>query len=259
MRAYWKGDGGVIGEFARRLTGSLGPLRPLRQAAARQHQLRHRARRLHAARPRLLQREAQRGQRRGQPRRQQQQPVVELRRRRPDRRPADPRPARAPEAQLPRHAAALARRADAGRRRRVRAARRAATTTPTARTTRSAGSTGHPRPSASSCSRFVKKLLELRRSHPTFRRQRLLRRPRAARQPAQGPALAQARRPGDEHRRMGARTRALPRHVPGGRGHRRGRQARAADRRRRLPVLFNAHHEDCPSSCPDIVGVPWTR
>ena len=63
----------------------------------------------------------------------------------------------------------------------------------------------------------------------------LLRRPRAARQPAQGPALAQARRPGDEHRRMGARIRALPRHVPGGRGHRRGRQARAADRRRRLP------------------------
>ena len=35
----------------------------------RQRQLRHRARRLHAARPRLLQRQAQRGQRRGQPRR----------------------------------------------------------------------------------------------------------------------------------------------------------------------------------------------
>ena len=50
MRAYWKGDGGLIGEFARRLTGSSRPVRPQRAAAVRQHQLRHRARRLHAAR-----------------------------------------------------------------------------------------------------------------------------------------------------------------------------------------------------------------
>ena len=55
------------------------------------HQLRHRPRRLHPARPRLLQREAQRGQRRGQQRRREPQPVVELRRRGPDRRPRDPR------------------------------------------------------------------------------------------------------------------------------------------------------------------------
>ena len=52
MRAYWKGDGGLIGEFARRLTGSQRPLRAQRAAAVREHQLRHRARRLHAARPR---------------------------------------------------------------------------------------------------------------------------------------------------------------------------------------------------------------
>ena len=44
-------------------------------------QLRHRPRRLHAARPRLVQRQAQRGQRRGQPRRRVAQPLVELRRR----------------------------------------------------------------------------------------------------------------------------------------------------------------------------------
>ena len=62
------------------------PLPALGPAAVRQHQLRHRARRLHAARPRLLQREAQRGQRRGQQRRREPQPQLELRRRGPDRR-----------------------------------------------------------------------------------------------------------------------------------------------------------------------------
>jgi isoamylase len=45
------------------------PVRAQRPPAVREHQLRHRARRVHAARPRELQREAQRGQRRGQPRR----------------------------------------------------------------------------------------------------------------------------------------------------------------------------------------------
>ena len=45
-----------------------GPLRARRPAAVRVDQLRHRARRLHAARPRLVQREAQRGEPRGQPR-----------------------------------------------------------------------------------------------------------------------------------------------------------------------------------------------
>ena len=53
-------------------------------------------------RPRLLQRQAQRGERRGQPRRQLRQPVVELRRRRPDRRSRDRRAARPPDAQHPR-------------------------------------------------------------------------------------------------------------------------------------------------------------
>ena len=49
MRAYWKGDGGLIGEFARRLTGSQRPLRHERPRPVRERQLRHRARRLHAA------------------------------------------------------------------------------------------------------------------------------------------------------------------------------------------------------------------
>ena len=57
-----------------------------RPTPVREHQLHHRARRLHAARSRLLQREAQRGERRGQPRRREPQPLVELRRRGADRR-----------------------------------------------------------------------------------------------------------------------------------------------------------------------------
>ena len=62
------------------------PLREHRPPAGGVDQLRHRARRVHAARPGVLQREAQRGQRRGQQRRREPQPVVELRCRRPDRR-----------------------------------------------------------------------------------------------------------------------------------------------------------------------------
>ena len=95
-------------------------VRPQRPQPARQHQLRHRARRLHAARPGQLQRQAQRGERRGQSRRRRQQPVVELRRRGPDRRSRDQRAARAAEAQPARDAAAVAGRADAARRRRDR-------------------------------------------------------------------------------------------------------------------------------------------
>ena len=51
-----------VGEFASRFTGSERPLRGRRPRPVRLDQLHHRPRRLHAARPRLLQREAQRGQ-----------------------------------------------------------------------------------------------------------------------------------------------------------------------------------------------------
>ena len=83
------------------------PLRVERPAAVGQRQLRHRPRRLHPGRPRLLQREAQRGQRRGQQRRREPQPVVELRRRGPHRRPRGPRAAGPPAAQLRGHPAAV--------------------------------------------------------------------------------------------------------------------------------------------------------
>ena len=64
----------------------LRSLRDERPQAVREHQLRHGARRLHAARPRLVQREAQRGERREQPGRRERQSLVELRRGRSDRR-----------------------------------------------------------------------------------------------------------------------------------------------------------------------------
>ena len=71
----------------------LGLLRELRSPPVREHQLRHRPRRLHAARPRVLQREAQRRQRRGQQRRREPQPVLEPRHRGADRRPGGARAA----------------------------------------------------------------------------------------------------------------------------------------------------------------------
>ena len=86
MRAYWKGDGGLIGEFAQRLTGSsdLYGRSGRRPYASVNFVTAHDGFTLHDLVS--LQRQAQRGQRRGQPRRQRQQPVVELRRRGPDRR-----------------------------------------------------------------------------------------------------------------------------------------------------------------------------
>ena len=119
MRDFWRGQAGVS-QFAQRFTGSSDLYQQRRSPAVRVDQLHHRARRLHAARPRLLQREAQRGEPRGQPRRRQPQPQLEPRRRGRDGRPGDQRPPRAAEAQLPGHAPALAGRADAARRRRVR-------------------------------------------------------------------------------------------------------------------------------------------
>ncbi len=64
--------------------GQLGPLSRHGAESVREHQLHHRARRLHAAGPGVVQRQAQRGERREQPRRREPQPVLELRVRGPD-------------------------------------------------------------------------------------------------------------------------------------------------------------------------------
>ena len=87
MRDFWRSHDGLLGEFATRFAGSSDLYGGARQATDRVGQPDHRARRLHAGRPRLLRRQAQRGQRRGQPRRHRRQPLLELRRRGPDRRP----------------------------------------------------------------------------------------------------------------------------------------------------------------------------
>ena len=83
--------------------GQLRPLPGRRPPPLRVDQLRHRARRLHAARPRQLQRQAQRGQRRGRQRRGEPQPLVELRGRGPHRRRGGAGAARPPAAQLHHH------------------------------------------------------------------------------------------------------------------------------------------------------------
>ena len=87
MRDFWRSHDGLLGEFATRFAGSSDLYGGARAATDRLGQPDHRARRLHPGRPGLLRRQAQRGQRRGQPRRHRRQPLLELRRRGPDRRP----------------------------------------------------------------------------------------------------------------------------------------------------------------------------
>ena len=90
-----------------------------RPHAARERQLRHLPRRLHAARPGELRAEAQRGQRRGEPRRHRRQLELELGRGGRDRRRRGAGAARAHAAELPRDARLLAGRPDALARRRA--------------------------------------------------------------------------------------------------------------------------------------------
>ncbi len=86
VRDFWRGERGTLGEFASRFTGSSD----LYEASGRRPYASINFVTAHdgftLARPRLVQREAQRGQRRGQPRRREPQPLVELRRRGPHRR-----------------------------------------------------------------------------------------------------------------------------------------------------------------------------
>ena len=79
MRDFWRSQKIGLGEFATRFAGSVRPVRGRPAAADGFGEPDHRARRVHAARPRVLRRQAQRGQRGGQPGRRQRQPVLELR------------------------------------------------------------------------------------------------------------------------------------------------------------------------------------
>ena len=88
MRDFWRGAERRRGRVRLAADRLERPLPERRPPPVRLDQLHHRPRRLHAARPRLLQRQAQRGEPRGQPRRHRRQPQLELRRRGADRRPA---------------------------------------------------------------------------------------------------------------------------------------------------------------------------
>ena len=146
VRDFWRG---LDREPPRPRLPALRVVRPLRRRRpppVRLGQLRDRARRLHAARPGDLRPQAQRGQRRGQPRRHRQQPLLEPRRRGRDRRRGGPGVSDGARCATcsPRCCCPPASRCSPRATRWV--APRAATTTPTARTTRSPGSTGTSTP-----------------------------------------------------------------------------------------------------------------
>ena len=132
----------------------LRPLRGDRPPAVREHQLRHRARRLHAAD--LVSYNEKHNEANGEENRDgdRRQPLVELRRRRADRRSRRAGAARAASSATssPRCSCRRACRCCSAATRS--AARSTATTTPTARTTRSRGSTG--RTSTKSCCMFTR-------------------------------------------------------------------------------------------------------
>ena len=85
MRAFWRGDRGHAAQIGSRLTGSADLYRRGRQGPTRERSRtsgRRVSRRVHAPRSGLVRAKAQRGERRGEPRRNRRQPLVERRRRR---------------------------------------------------------------------------------------------------------------------------------------------------------------------------------
>ncbi len=255
MRRYWKGDENLASEIGYRLTGSADLFQGDRRAAAGQHQLHHRARRLHAARSGQLRQQAQRGQRRAQPGRRRRQPVVEPRRRGRDRR------SRASSRCASGRSATCWRRCSCRRACRCCwAATRwdapsAATTTPTARTTSSPGSTGTLDDRRRSLLDFTRRLIALRQRHPVLQRRRFFD-GRLHLGVATSKDLAWLRPDGEE---MSPRTGRSP-------GSRRwafmlgGDAIRMVDERGQrlvddgLLVLLNAHHEPITFKLPSEDG-----
>ena len=172
MRAYWKGDGGLIGEFARRLTGSQRPLRPQRP--------RPRARASTSSPPTTASRcttssryNEKHNEANGEDNRDgtDNNAVVELRRRGPDRRPRDhARCASGRSAtSSPRCCSRRACRCCSPATRS--AAPRAATTTPTARTTRLSWLDWYWDDAEAAPARLHRKLIRAAQAtHPIFRR-----------------------------------------------------------------------------------------
>ena len=84
LRRFWRGDPHLVGALATRLAGSSDLYQSSGRKPVPQHQLHHLPRRLHAQRPGELQPQTQRGQRRREPRRREQQPQLQLWRRGPE-------------------------------------------------------------------------------------------------------------------------------------------------------------------------------
>ena len=146
------------------------------QAAVGVDQLRHRPRRLHPAGSGVLRPQTQCRERRGQPGRHRQQPLLELRRRGRDRRSGDHRAAHPAGQEHGGHPAAVHRHPDDHHGRRAAGAPSAATTTPTARTTRSVGWIGvcpTRRPGESTAAQdmltFFRRTLAIRSEAPALR------------------------------------------------------------------------------------------
>ena len=117
MRDFWRSHPVGIGEFANRFTGSSDLYATVGRRPTASVNLITVHDGFTLRRPGLLRRQAQRGQRRGQPRRDQRQQFLELRSRRPHHRPRHPRAALPPVPGHAHHADAVVRGAAAARRR----------------------------------------------------------------------------------------------------------------------------------------------
>ena len=258
VRDFWRGEPASLGEFAAALHRLVRPLRGRQPPAHRLDQLRHRARRVHPERPGLLQREAQRGQRRGQPGRGEPQPVLELRRRGPDRGRRGQRAARAAEAQLPDHPAALPGRADdrarrragphpAGQQQRLLPGQRA-----------QLGRLGRRHREHEILTEFTARLAALRRAHPVFRRQRFFQG-----RPIRGSSvddIAWLRPDGQHDDRAGLERRLRPHagDLPQRPRHPGPQRARRADHRRLVPAADQRPPRAVTFTLPDeSYGRTW--
>ena len=230
VRDYWRADSGVLPEFATRIAGSsdLYTLEGRTPYASINFITAHDGFTLRD----LVSYDAKHNEANKEDNRDgdQRQPVVELRRRGPDRRPRRERPPGPPAAQLPHHPAALARASRCCSAATSSAAPSRATTTPTARTARSRGSTG--RPSTRTCARSPPSSSPCARPHPVLRRRRFLTGTEHQRRPPR-PGVVPARRRADGRRRLGQRG-AVDRGLLQRRRHHRAGHERRGDRRQQL-------------------------
>ncbi len=232
------------------------PLPGQRPQAVGVDQLRHRPRRVHPPRPGLLRPQAQRVQRRAQPRRHRRQPVVELRGRGRHRRSRRARPPPPPAAQLPGHPVPVPGGADAGGGRRAGAhpagqqqrllpgqRRVVGGLGPRGRRGRPAGV--HPAPAATAAGppRVPAAAVLPGASHP---------RPGGGRRVGLGPGrhrLVRPRRPGDDRAAVGGEHGAGAGHVPQRRRDLGAGAAGPTDRRRQLPRAAQRAQPGRTSAC----------